>query len=281
MQKLSDKRESSDSVCDKAGGLQPVCAQQPEGDNRTMKLGKRLAVEAAGTAWLVFVGCAGTALNASAPAQGWNVFEMAAAFGLALTVAAYASGRVSSAHFNPAVTIGYAISGRFPVRDAAPYVIAQTVGAIAGAGLLAVVASGRPGFAFAISDFGCNGYDEHSPCEYAFAAVLTVELAMTFAFVLVHLVMTDAQQRRRAAAAVLGACFAAAYLISIPVSNGGMNPARSTGPALFVGDWALDQLWLFWAAPMLGGIGAGVTWRVLTRRDVRPVPRAGGPFGGV
>ncbi|CAG9206477.1 Aquaporin Z [Paraburkholderia tropica] len=227
-----------------------------------MKLVDRLAVEGAGTAWLVFVGCASAALSAGVPAQGWNVFETAAAFGLALAVVAYASARVSSAHFNPAVTIGYAVSGRFPVRDVGPYIAAQTVGALAGTALLALVASGRPGFSFAVSDFASNGYDEHSPSEYAFGAVAVVECVMAFAFVLVHLVMSRSPQRRKGAPAALGACFAAIYLIAIPVSNGGMNPARSTGPALFVGDWALDQLWLFWAAPMLGGIAAGIVHRL-------------------
>ncbi len=245
-----------------------------------MKLGERLAVEAAGTAWLVFVGCAGTALNTSAPAQGWNVFEMAAAFGLAQAVAAYACGRASSAHFNPAVTIGYAIAGRFPARDVAPYIAAQTVGALAGASLLAVVASGRPGFDFLVSDFGSNGYAEHSPGDYTFGAVLAVELTMTFAFVLIHLVMSGSERRRRAAPAALGACLTAVSLIAIPVSNGGMNPARSTGCAFFVGDWALDQLWLFWAAPMLGGITAGWLHRYATRRHRRIAPGSGGPFGG-
>ncbi|WP_322043925.1 aquaporin [Paraburkholderia sp. J67] len=245
-----------------------------------MKLGKRLAVEAAGTAWLVFAGCAGTALNVSAPTQGWNGFGMAAAFGLALAVASCACGRAASAHFNPAVTIGYAISGRFPTRDVALYILAQTAGAFAGAALLAAVASGRPGFAFAVSDFGSNGYDEHSPGDYAFTAVLIVELALTFAFALLHLVMSDSPQRRRLAPAALGACFAVAYLIAIPVSNGGLNPARSTGPALFVGDWALDQLWLFWAAPMLGGIAAGVFYRVAMRHRLRTLSAAGEQSGG-
>ncbi|WP_321952524.1 aquaporin [Paraburkholderia bannensis] len=243
-----------------------------------MKLGERLAVEAAGTAWLVFVGCASTALNTSASAPGWNVFEMAAAFGLAQTVAAYACGRASSAHFNPAVTIGYAIAGRFPTRDVAPYIAAQTAGSLAGSTLLAVVASGRPGFAFTVSDFGSNGYGEHSPGEYALAAVIAIELAMTFAFVLLHIVMSASQLRRRAAPVALGACLTAAYLIAIPVSNGGLNPARSTGSALFVGDWALDQLWLFWAIPMLGGIAAGVIHRLALCRRAR-IKRRGGPFG--
>ncbi|MBB2997977.1 MAG: aquaporin [Paraburkholderia tropica] len=234
-----------------------------------MKLVDRVAVEGAGTAWLVFVGCASAALNGAVPAQGWNVFEMAAAFGLALAVAGFASARVSSAHFNPAVTIGFAASGRFPVRDVVPYIAAQTVGALLGTALLAYVASGRPGFSFAVSDFASNGYDEHSPCEYAFGAVAVVECVMTFAFVLLQLVMSRSPQRRKAAPMALGACLAAIYLIAIPVSNGGMNPARSTAPALFVGDWALDQLWLFWAAPMLGGIAAGIAHRLALRLRAR------------
>lgn len=232
-----------------------------------MKLGRRLAVEGAGTAWLVFAGCAATALNASPPSQGFNVFEMAAAFGLALTVANYAAARAASAHFNPAVTIGYAVSGRFPVRDTGPYLAAQTIGAVLGAALLVRVASGRPGFSVAVSDLGSNGYDDHSPTDYALAAVFLLELAATFVFVLFHLLVSSTVARRKTAAFAVGACLAAIYLIAIPVSNGGANPARSTGPALFVGEWALDQLWLFWAAPLLGGAAAGVVYRLVSRRS--------------
>jgi aquaporin Z len=244
-----------------------------------MKLGMRLAVESAGTAWLVFVGCAGAALNASVPAQGWSVFEMAAAFGLALTVAGFAAGRAASAHFNPAVTIGYTVARRFPVRDVGPYIAAQTAGAIAGAALLAWIASRRPGFALSASDFGSNGYDEHSPCDYAFAAVLMLEFAMSFAFVAMHLLMSLSPERRKHASVALGVCLTAIYLIAIPVSNGGLNPARSTGPAIFVGDWALDQLWLFWAAPMAGGIGAGLCHRFASLRRAR-AHAAARPRGG-
>ncbi|SDB84771.1 aquaporin [Paraburkholderia lycopersici] len=231
-----------------------------------MKLGKRLAVEGAGTAWLVFAGCAATALSASLPAQGCNMLEMAVAFGFALTVANYAADRAASAHFNPAVTIGYAVSRRFPVRDVGPYIVAQTLGAILGAALLVRVASGRPGFSVAVSDFGSNGYDDHSPTEYAVSAVFMLELAMSFAFVYVHLLMSSTAARRKAAPLAVGACLAAIYLIAIPVSNGGANPARSTGPALFVGEWALDQLWLFWAAPILGGAAAGIVYRLVSRQ---------------
>ncbi|HTR05369.1 MAG TPA: aquaporin [Paraburkholderia sp.] len=231
-----------------------------------MKLGKRLAVEGAGTAWLVFAGCAATALGANLSAQGNNVLEMAAAFGFALMVVSYAASRATSAHFNPAVTIGYAVSRRFPVRDVAPYIAAQTVGAILGAALLIRVASGRPGFSVAVSDFGSNGYDDHSPSEYALSAVFVLEMAVSFAFVFIHLLMSSTAARRKAAPLALGACLAAIYLIAIPVSNGGANPARSTGPALFVGEWALDQLWLFWAAPLLGGAAAGMVYRLVCRR---------------
>ncbi|TDG08728.1 aquaporin Z [Paraburkholderia guartelaensis] len=242
-----------------------------------MKLGRRLAVEGAGTAWLVFAGCAATALNASPPSQGLDVLEMAAAFGLALTVANYAAARAASAHFNPAVTIGYAVSGRFPVRDAAPYLAAQTIGAILGAALLVRVASGRPGFSVAVSDLGSNGYDDHSPTDYALGAVFLLEVAATFVFVLFHLLMSSTAARRKTAALAVGACLAAIYLIAIPVSNGGANPARSTGPALFVGEWALDQLWLFWAAPLLGGAAAGVVYRLVSRRSrIVPMPSRDG-----
>jgi aquaporin Z len=242
-----------------------------------MKLGMRLAVESAGTAWLVFAGCASAALSASVPAQGWSVFEMAAAFGLALACASVAAGRAASAHFNPAVTIGYTVARRFPVRDMAPYIAAQTVGAVAGAGLLAWIASGRPGFVLSLSDFGSNGYGEHSPSDYTFAAVLALECALSFAFVSMHLFMSASAERRRSAPAVLGACLTAVYLIAIPVSNGGMNPARSTGPALFVGGWALDQLWIFWAAPMAGAIGAGFWHRFASLR--RAAARVHGEAG--
>lgn len=231
-----------------------------------MKLGMRLAVESAGTAWLVFAGCASAALNASVPAQGWSAFEMAAAFGLALAAASFAAGRAVSAHFNPAVTIGYAVARRFPVRDVAPYIAAQTAGAIAGAALLAWVASGRPGFALSVSEFGCNGYDEHSPSDYAFGAVLVLECVLSFVFVSMHLLMSATPERRKSAPVALGVCLTALYLIAVPVSNGGVNPARSTGPALFVGDWALDQLWLFWAAPMAGALGAGLCYRFTSLR---------------
>ncbi|WP_233862159.1 aquaporin [Paraburkholderia adhaesiva] len=231
-----------------------------------MKLGIRLGIEAAGSAWLVFAGCASAAINVSVPMQGRSVFDMAMAFGLALCVATFAAGRVASAHFNPAVTIGYTVAGRFPVRDVAPYIATQTIGAIAGAALLAFVAGGRPGFAITVSELGANGYGEHSPGDYALHAVFAVEFALSFAFVAMHLIMSISPRRRASAPVALGACLTVICLIAIPVSNGGINPSRSTGPALFVGDWALDQLWLFWAAPMVGGISAGLCHRFVCQR---------------
>lgn len=234
-----------------------------------MKLGMRLAVEWAGSAWLVFAGCASVATNSNIPVQGGSVAETAAAFGLALCVATFAAGRLPRTHFNPAVTIGYTVAGRFSVRDVVPYIAAQTAGAIAGAALLACVAGGRPGFSIAVSDFGANGYGEHSPGDYAAYAVFIVECAMSFVFVAMHLIMSLSPRRRSSAPVALGACLAVIFIIAIPVSNGGINPARSTGPAIFVGDWALDQLWLFWAAPIAGGISAGLCHRFVCQRRAR------------
>jgi aquaporin Z len=223
-----------------------------------MKLVMRLLVECAGTGWLVFAGCAGTALNPGIPSPEGSALGTPLLFGLALVAANLAAARSASAHFNPAVTIGYVAGRRFPVRDIVPYIAAQTFGAIAGAALLASIASGRPGFSLTTSEFGANGYGVHSPSDYAWSSAFTVELVMSFAFVLTHLVMSSTPDRRRVAGLATGAVFAIACLIAMPVTYGAINPARATGPALLVGDWALDQLWLFWAAPMLGGLAAGV-----------------------
>ena len=243
-----------------------------------MKLGTRLAVEGAGSAWLVFAGCAGAAINVNMPAQSSGTIEIAAAFGLALGLAVFVTAQSASAHFNPAVTIGHTVAGRFPVRGVALHIAAQTLGAAIGAALLAWVASSRSGFAFVMPDLGANGYGEHSPLDYRLAAVFAMESGLSFLFVSLHLHVSASARRRRSAPVALGACFAVIYLIAIPVSNGGINPARSTGPALFVGGWALDQLWLFWAAPMAGGFAAGLCQRfALPRRAT--VPLVAGPHG--
>ncbi|RDK04271.1 aquaporin Z [Paraburkholderia lacunae] len=226
-------------------------------------LGKRLLVEGAGTAWLVFVGCGSIVLNTPAAQQGYGTPEVALAFGLALAMAHYMFYGLSGAHFNPAVTVGFAIAQRFPIRDLLPYLAAQILGAIAGAALLAYVASGRPGFELTASEFGANGFGDHSPSDYQFHSALATELALSFAFVLVSLMVRSRRSLKSIAPLVIGACLMLVYMVSIPVTNGSVNPARSTGQALFVGNWALDQLWLFWAAPMSGGVAAGALFSFL------------------
>ncbi|MCX4141143.1 aquaporin Z [Paraburkholderia sp. SEWSISQ10-3 4] len=232
-------------------------------------LGKRLWVEGVGTAWVVFIGCGSIVLNTGAVQQGYGVLEVSLAFGLALVTASYAFGAYSGAHFNPAVTIGFTVAHRFPVRDLLPYIAAQILGAIAAAALLVYVASGRPGFELGASEFAANGFGEHSPADYQLHSALVVELALSFAFVLVSLMVTCRRKLRPIAPLVAGASLMIVYMVSIPVTNGSINPARSTGQALFVGDWALDQLWLFWAAPLLGGVAAGALFSFLRCKSCR------------
>lgn len=225
-----------------------------------MSLGKRLAVECAGTAWLVFVGCGSIVLNTAAGQPGFGALQVALAFGLALATATYSLERLSGAHFNPIVTVGYAVANRFPIRDLVPYIVAQTCGALVGTALLAYIASGRPGFDLAASEFGANGFGDHSPADYQLHSALAIELLMSFALVMVSLLMSRRSVPRSVSPLIKGACLALIYLIALPVTNASVNPARSTAPALFVGDWALDQLWLFWAAPLAGAIAAGVLY---------------------
>ena len=226
-------------------------------------LGKRLLVESAGTAWLVFVGCGSIVLSTAAVRQGSGVLEVSLAFGLALATGSYLFGATSGAHFNPAVTVGFTVAQRFPVRDLLPYIGAQIVGAIVAAALLLYVASGRPGFELGASDFAANGFGDHSPADYQLHSALIVEFALSFAFVMANLLIAARRSMRSIAPLVVGACLMLVYLVSIPVTNGSVNPARSTAQALFAGNWALDQLWLFWAAPMSGGVAAGVLFSFL------------------
>lgn len=244
-------------------------------------LGKRLMAEGAGTAWLVFVGCGSIVLNIGTVQQGYGVLEVSLAFGLALATASYTFGSVSGAHFNPAVTVGYAVAQRFPVRDLLPYLAAQILGAIAAAVLLAYVASGRPGFALSTSEFAANGFGDHSPADYQLNSALIIELALSFGFVLVTLMVSRRRALRPIAPLISSACLMLVYMVSIPVTNGSTNPARSTGQALLVGDWALDQLWLFWAAPMLGGIAAGVAFSFLRGASVSPEVALTGEHGEI
>jgi aquaporin Z len=220
-------------------------------------LGKRLLIEGAGTAWLVFVGCGSIVLNTGAVQQGYGVIEVSLAFGLALVTAAYAFGNVSGSHFNPAVTVGFTVAQRFPVRDLLPYIAAQVLGATFAAALLVYLAGGRPGFELGVSEFAANGFGEHSPADYQLHAALVIEFVLSFAFVTACLSMAGRRSMHLVAPLAVGACLTLVYLVSIPVTNGSVNPARSTAQALFVGDWALDQLWLFWAAPLSGGVAAG------------------------
>lgn len=228
-----------------------------------LTLAKRLWVEGVGTAWIVFIGCGSTVLDTRAVLQGYGGLEMSIAFGLAFITASYAFGKTSGAHFNPAVTVGFTVAQRFPVKDLLPYIVAQTLGAIAAAALLVYIASGRPGFELGASEFAANGFGAHSPADYQLHSALVVEFVLSFAFVMTSLSIAGSEKAASLAPLIMGACLTLIYLVSIPVTNGSINPARSTAQALFVGNWALDQLWLFWAAPLSGGIAAGVLFPLL------------------
>lgn len=228
-----------------------------------MALGRRLGAEFIGTFWLVFCGCGAAVLASAFPEVGIGLLGVAFAFGLALLTMAYAFGHISGGHFNPAVSVGLWLGGRLSNRDVIPYVVTQVIAAIAGSAVLLLVASGRDGFS--VNDgFAANGYGEHSPDGYSLLAALVIEVVTTLAFLLIILGATD----RRAPAAMgplaIGLSLTLIHLVSIPVTNTSVNPARSTGPALFVGDWALAQLWLFWVAPLAGAVIAGVAYRWIT-----------------
>jgi aquaporin Z len=241
-------------------------------------LGKRLWSEGAGTAWLVFVGCGSTVLDTMGVLQGSGTLQMSLAFGLALAIGSYAFRKISGAHFNPAVTVGLTIAQRFPVRHLLPYMAAQITGATVAAAFLAYLAGGRPGFELAASEFAANGFGAHSPADYPLHSALAVELVLSFVFVGTCLLAVVRKELTAIAPFLTGACLMLVYLVSIPVTNGSVNPARSTAQALFVGNWALDQLWLFWAAPLAGAIAAGVLVSALTgRADAATVSLADGP----
>ena len=225
-----------------------------------MTLVKRMSAEFIGTAWLVLGGCGSAVLAAAFPDVGIGLLGVSLAFGLTVLTMAYAIGHVSGCHLNPAVTVGLLVGGRFPVRDVAPYIVAQVLGGAAGAGLLYLIASGAPGFDVA-AGFASNGYGDHSPGGYTLAAALTAEVVMTFGFLFVILGATHGAAPKGFAPIAIGLCLTLIHLISIPITNTSVNPARSTGPALFVGGWALQQLWLFWVAPIVGAAIAGLVYR--------------------
>ena len=235
-----------------------------------MTMGQRLSAEFFGTLWLVLGGCGSAVLAAAFPALGIGFVGVSLAFGLTVLTMAYAVGHVSGAHFNPAVTIGLWAGNRFPARDILPYVVAQCVGAAAGAGILYVIASGHAGFSLA-SGFASNGYGDHSPDKYSLVACLVTEVVMTFGFIFVILGSTHGNAPKGFAPIAIGLCLTLIHLISIPVTNTSVNPARSLGPALFVGGWALQQLWLFWVAPVGGALVAGFAYRYVGGVD-NPAP---------
>ncbi|PWK89796.1 aquaporin Z [Fulvimonas soli] len=228
-----------------------------------MGMGKRLAAEFFGTYWLVTGGCGSAVLAAAFPQLGIGFAGVALAFGLTVLTMVYAVGHISGGHFNPAVTVGLCAGGRFPARDVVPYVIAQVVGAIAAGAVLYVIASGKPGFDAAASGFASDGYGEHSPGGYSMHAAIVCELVMTAFFLIVIHGATDRRAPAGFAGIAIGLALTLIHLISIPVTNTSVNPARSTGVALFQGGWAVQQLWLFWLVPLVGGIVGGLIYRYL------------------
>jgi aquaporin Z len=231
-----------------------------------MPLTKRLSAEFIGTLWLVLGGCGSAVLAASFPALGIGFVGVALAFGLTLLTMAYAIGHISGCHLNPAVTIGLWAGKRFPAKDILPYIVAQVLGAIAASGILYLIASGKTGFLLS-NGFAANGFGAHSPGQYEVLACFVSEVVMTFFFLMVILGSTHRLAPAGFAPAAIGLCLTLIHLISIPVTNTSVNPARSTGPAIFVGGWAISQLWLFWVAPILGALLAGVVYSWLGSED--------------
>ena len=228
-----------------------------------MPLTNRLAAEFFGTMWLVLGGCGSAVLAAAFPELGIGFAGVSLAFGLTVLTMAYAIGHVSGCHLNPAVSLGLVIGGRFKAKDLLPYIVAQVSGAVVAGGVLYLIATGRAGFDLA-GGFASNGYGEHSPGGYSLTAALVCEFVMTFFFLMIILGATDERAPSGFAPIAIGLALTLIHLISIPVTNTSVNPARSTGPALFVGGWALSQLWLFWIAPLLGAALAGVVYRVVS-----------------
>jgi aquaporin Z len=239
-----------------------------------MRLGQRLGAEMFGTFWLVLGGCGSAVLAAGFPQLGIGFAGVALAFGLSVLTMAYAIGHISGCHLNPAVSIGLTVAGRFPARDLAPYIVAQVVGGVIGAYVLSVIARGAPGFDLVASGFATNGYGDHSPGHYTMIAALVCEVVMTFFFLFVILGATDSRAPAGFAPIAIGLCLTLIHLISIPVTNTSVNPARSTGPALLVGGAAVEQLWLFWVAPIMGAIIAGVVYPLLTGAKKRVLSAA-------
>lgn len=233
-----------------------------------MTLGRKCAAEVVGTFWLVFGGCGSAVLAAAFPA-GIGIAGVALAFGLTVLTMAYALGPISGAHLNPAVSFGAWVARRMPSRELGFYIVAQVAGATLAAAVLYLVASGHAGFSLA-GGFAANGYGEHSPGDYTLGACLVTELVLTAGFVFVVLAVTDTGRSADVAPLAIGLALTLVHLVGIPVTNMSVNPARSTSQALFVGGWALTQLWLFWVAPLVGAAIAGVAYPLLSSRKEKP-----------
>ena len=234
----------------------------------------KLSAEFIGTFWLVLGGCGSAVLAAAFPEVGIGLVGVSLAFGLTVLTAAYALGPISGGHFNPAVTIGLWAGGRFPAGQILPYFIAQVAGGIAGAGVLFLIASGKADFSLA-GGFASNGYGEHSPGQYSMLAAAVSELVMTFMFLIVILGATHQRAPVGFAGLTIGLALTLIHLISIPVTNTSVNPARSTGPAIFVGDWALGQLWFFWVMPIVGAAIAGFVYKAVLEGEPEKPPVTG------
>lgn len=231
-----------------------------------MSLQKKLTAEFIGTFWLVLGGCGSAVLAAAFPEVGIGLLGVSLAFGLTVMTLVYGLGHISGAHFNPAVSFGLWIGGRFEGKELLPYILAQVLGGIGGAAVLYLIASGKPDFE--LGGFAANGYDAHSPGGYSLAAALIAEVVMTMMFLMIILGATDKRAPAGFAGIAIGLGLTLIHLISIPVTNTSVNPARSTSQALFVGDWALGQLWLFWVAPIVGAIIAGIIYKaVFEKKD--------------
>ena len=223
---------------------------------------KKLLAEFIGTLWLVLGGCGSAVLAAGFPELGIGFVGVSMAFGLTVLTMVYAIGHISGCHLNPAVSVGLWIGGRFGTKDLVPYIVAQVLGGMAGASILYLIASGQPGFE--LGSFAANGYGEHSPGGYGLMAALICEIVMTFMFLIVILGATHEKAPQGFAGLAIGLALTLIHLISIPVTNTSVNPARSTSQAIFVGDWAMGQLWLFWLAPLVGAALAGIVYKYLS-----------------
>ncbi|EOK5719060.1 aquaporin Z [Vibrio parahaemolyticus] len=223
--------------------------------------------EAFGTFWLVLGGCGSAVLAAGFPDVGIGLLGVALAFGLTVLTMAFAIGHISGCHLNPAVTVGLWAGGRFDTKDVAPYIIAQVIGGLIAGGILYVIATGQAGFDVVGSGFAANGYGEYSPGQYSMLAALVSEIVMTMMFLIVIMGATDKRAPQGFAPIAIGLCLTLIHLISIPVTNTSVNPARSTAVAMYVGDWAVSQLWLFWVAPIVGGVLGAVIYKNLLGKE--------------